>query len=320
MSGMLNAQIDRLAEMPRGAAGPDQDGFYHHSGQLLLPTRGGVLRSMTDTPDRKDIMKLLRQLQNAGSVQQVNDKDDAWRRILSGIAQGSEATALAERFSLEDGHERLAMVFRPCGSAGLLPADQLRAVAPLDDDEYIVTLDPETTVLLKKCEAGETSDDDMEFALALRETLESETGIQTVIGIGTGGKTAARMAESCAEALQALRIGRMYHDGEQVYLYEKLLLERILAELPAHTAAKYRDLFYTPAVRKLMDREMTETVYTFFRQDLNIADTARQLFIHRNTLIYRLDKIMRVTGLDLRRFDDAVLFRILTELPDTEQN
>ncbi|MDO5436021.1 MAG: helix-turn-helix domain-containing protein [Clostridia bacterium] len=320
MSGLLNAQIDRLAELPRGAAGPDRDGFYHHGGQLLLPTRGGVLRSMTDTPDRRDIMKLLRQLQNADSVQQANDKTGAWQRILSGIAQGSEAAVLAERFSLEDGCERLTMIFRTCGAEGLPLADQLRAVAPLDDDEYIVTIDPETTVLLKKCGAGETSDDHMQFAMALRETLESETGIQTVIGIGTSGKTASRMAESCGEALQALRIGRMYHDGELVYSYEKLLLERILAELPASAAAKYRESFYTPAVRKLMDREMTETVNTFFRQDLNIADTARQLFIHRNTLIYRLDKIMRVTGLDLRRFDDAVLFRILTELPDTERN
>ena len=77
---------------------------------------------------------------------------------------------------------------------------------------------------------------------------------------------------------------------------------------------RYHSLLFNRKTAKLFNEEMLQTIEMFFRKDLNLSDTARQLFIHRNTLVYRLDKVQRQTGLDLRHFDDAVTFKILYKL------
>ncbi len=85
-------------------------------------------------------------------------------------------------------------------------------------------------------------------------------------------------------------------------------------ELPQESSAYYHSLLFNRKTQRLFNEEMLYTIEMFFKKDLNLSDTARQLYIHRNTLVYRLDKVQRQTGLDLRKFDDAVTFKILMEL------
>ena len=85
-------------------------------------------------------------------------------------------------------------------------------------------------------------------------------------------------------------------------------------ELPENIAESYLRVLFSPRTEKVLSKDIMDTIDTFFRKDLNLSDTARQLYIHRNTLVYRLDKVYRHTGLDLRKFDDAVTFRIFMEL------
>ena len=84
--------------------------------------------------------------------------------------------------------------------------------------------------------------------------------------------------------------------------------------VPREDSLRYHSLLFNRRTAKLFNEEMLQTIEMFFRKDLNLSDTARQLFIHRNTLVYRLDKVQRQTGLDLRHFDDAVTFKILYKL------
>lgn len=84
--------------------------------------------------------------------------------------------------------------------------------------------------------------------------------------------------------------------------------------VPREESVHYHALLFNRKTAKLFNEEMLQTIEMFFRKDLNLSDTARQLYIHRNTLVYRLDKVQRLTGLDLRRFDNAVTFKILYEL------
>ena len=85
-------------------------------------------------------------------------------------------------------------------------------------------------------------------------------------------------------------------------------------ELPQDISAYYHGLLFNRKDQRLFNEEMLYTIEMFFKKDLNLSDTARQLYIHRNTLVYRLDKVQRQTGLDLRHFDDAVTFKILYKL------
>ena len=97
-------------------------------------------------------------------------------------------------------------------------------------------------------------------------------------------------------------------------MFSKLVLERFLMELPQEISAYYHSLLFNRKTQRLFNEEMLYTIEMFFKKDLNLSDTARQLYIHRNTLVYRLDKVQRQTGLDLRKFEDAVTFKILMEL------
>ena len=91
---------------------------------------------------------------------------------------------------------------------------------------------------------------------------------------------------------------------------KRLILERFLLELPQDISAYYHSLLFNPSTAKLFNEEMLYTIEMFFKKDLNLSDTARQLYIHRNTLVYRLDKLQKSTGLDLRVFEDAITFKI----------
>ena len=107
-----------------------------------------------------------------------------------------------------------------------------------------------------------------------------------------------------------------YHIQDRVYVYEKQMLERIIDTIPENKKKEIQKSFYGNCRETALSDEMLETVRVFFRNDLNLTAASKQLFIHRNTLNYRLDKIKKEFGLDLRSFGDAVVFRIISEMSD----
>ena len=103
----------------------------------------------------------------------------------------------------------------------------------------------------------------------------------------------------------------MYHPKQQIFVYRKMLIERFLADVPREMGQRYNSLLFNRKTARLFNDEMIHTIEKFFENSLNLSETARQLYIHRNTLIYRLDKVQRIIGLDLRAFDDAVTFKMM---------
>ena len=167
-----------------------------------------------------------------------------------------------------------------------------------------------------KARVNETEEEAAEFAAAVIETAEIETGIRAQAGIGRTTENAAGLRESFLQASAAIETGVRFRLEGPVFVYARQTAERLLSAIPPEERKRLRDELFTPETRKLMNREMTETVDVFFRNDLNLSTAARQLFIHRNTLIYRLDKIRKATGFDLRVFRDAAVFRMLMRLPE----
>ncbi len=115
--------------------------------------------------------------------------------------------------------------------------------------------------------------------------------------------------ESFVEAQESINLGLTQQNSATIFMFHKLLLERFLHTIPRDTRKQFYDLAYSDALKSVLNEEMLTTVLTFFENNLNLSEAARKLYIHRNTLIYRLEKIQRVTGLDLRNFDDAVLLK-----------
>ena len=130
------------------------------------------------------------------------------------------------------------------------------------------------------------------------------------VGIGTVVGNVKEIARSYKEARVALEVGKVFEDEKNILSYEDLGIGRLIYQLPTTLC----ELFLTEVFKKgsidELDQETIFTIQKFFENNLNVSETSRQLYVHRNTLVYRLDKIQKITGLDLRVFDHAIIFKV----------
>ena len=180
-------------------------------------------------------------------------------------------------------------------------------------NDLIVRIGRNSTVLLRAMESTQY-DELNELVMAVMETVGEETGAKLLAGIGEIQMSLGSMNRSLHEARRALEIGRAFRPGGKVYSYRSLLIERFMCEIPPETARRYYEMLFNKKNARVFNEEMVQTIDKFFDCHLNVSEAARQLYIHRNTLVYRLDKVQKATGLDLRAFDDAITFKMLRML------
>lgn len=137
-----------------------------------------------------------------------------------------------------------------------------------------------------------------------------EEGRDVRLGVGLPKDTLKDTAKSFREASLALVIGEIFQTENQVIRYDRLGLGRLIYQLPPTLCERFLSEVFAPETYESLDPETLLTIDKFFENNLNGSETSRQLFVHRNTLVYRLDKVQKITGLDLRNFDDAVLFKV----------
>jgi len=134
--------------------------------------------------------------------------------------------------------------------------------------------------------------------------------ISARIGMGLIADTLKDTAKSYREACLALTVGNIFEPSSYLMRYDRLGLGRLIYQLPPTLCEMFLQEVFQAGAYEALDRETLTTIHKFFDNNLNGSETSRQLFIHRNTLVYRLDKVQKITGLDLRNFDDAVLFKL----------
>lgn len=282
-----------------------------------VPQTSIVLTCRNDIPGADDVLKLACELVSTLSCvndSHTEDSYDVYRRTLRGELTGSELEALSHEHQLPSELRRCVLVFHIVQTDNERAYDLLKDITPLQEKDVLVDMDRHTVVLLKDVSEEDDLEELTQFAQALQETLMGETAHQMTIGIGRSRHTMDELRESYMEARRAIEVGRIFKPEENIYVYSRLILERFLMELPQDISAYYHSLLFNRKNQRLFNEEMLYTIDMFFKKDLNLSDTARQLYIHRNTLVYRLDKVQKQIGLDLRSFEDAVTFKILMEL------
>ncbi len=257
---------------------------------------------------------MLRQMQITRSHEKEESEPDVYKQILLGNVTGEDMDTICDMQHMNRYGERRVMIFHILQSEAKKTYDILKEIAPVESSDVLVDLDRHTVVMVRDCSGGDTLDDALQYARALQETVMGETARTMTVGIGNCVSDMIQLPESYREARRAIEVGRTFSPETYIYAYSQLLLERFLMELPENTAANYLHILFNQKTDKILNEEMLYTIETFFKKDLNLSDTARQLYIHRNTLVYRLDKLYRNTGLDLRKFDDAVTFKVFMEL------
>ena len=148
------------------------------------------------------------------------------------------------------------------------------------------------------------------LAGSIVDTLSSEFYTHAVVGIGTAVSGIKDLARSFKEAQIALEVGKVFDTEKNIVSYDNLGIARLIYQLPTTLCETFlREVFKRGSIEAL-DQETLFTIQRFFENNLNVSETSRKLFVHRNTLVYRLEKIKKLTGLDLREFEDAIVFKV----------
>ena len=299
---------------------PVQDGAW-----LYISVAGTrcVLRCGAGEPGARDVLLLAAQLVHAIGADKgahAEDSYSVYRRALRGELAASELEALVHEHQLPLELRRSVLIFHIMQTEDVRAFDLLQDIIPMQERDELIDMDKHSVVLVKAMSDEESTEELFQYAQALQETLMEETAHQMTVGIGGARHMFGELRESYAEARRAIEVGRNFKPDESIYVYSRLILERFLMELPSDISAYYHGLLFNRKNQRLFNEEMLYTIDMFFRKDLNLSDTARQLYIHRNTLVYRLDKVQKQTGLDLRSFTDAVTFKILMELKRVSGN
>ncbi|HIY77483.1 MAG TPA: helix-turn-helix domain-containing protein [Candidatus Borkfalkia excrementavium] len=154
-----------------------------------------------------------------------------------------------------------------------------------------------------------------DFASFLARSLLEEVGVRVRIGVGGTVRHFDEIASSYRQADTALRMSEVFKSKGDVHTYREFVLTKMLEDIPEAKLGEYFSILLEGDAKELLkDEDMVNTAEEFLENNLNVSETSRNLYMHRNTLMYRLDKIERVTGLNLRNFTDAVTFRVITIL------
>ena len=188
--------------------------------------------------------------------------------------------------------------------------ERLRKAFAGDGRHFVTTVDEKNIVLIQELTEDEEQSHVMNTAAIICDTLENAGIRDSKVAYGLIVPELQQLPVSYRQAKMSLEIGNLFYRGKRIHSYDKLGIGHLLYQVPPEVCRKYVNDVFLLQKPDEFDRELVMTANAFFDNNLSIAETARQLFVHRNTLIYRLDKLAKNSGLDIRSFEDALTFKI----------
>ena len=205
---------------------------------------------------------------------------------------------------------RVALLVRVVSTNDVSAYDVIQNLFPDKQKDFVFNISESDIVLIKEIKSGIDSKDLEKLARSIVDTLSSEFYTKAIVGIGTSVVGIKDLARSFKEAQVALEVGKVFDTDQSIVSYDNLGIARLIYQLPTTLCTTFlKEVFKTGSIDSL-DHETLFTIHKFFENNLNVSETSRKLFVHRNTLVYRLEKIKKLTGLDLREFDHAIIFKI----------
>ncbi|NMD38198.1 MAG: PucR family transcriptional regulator, partial [Christensenellaceae bacterium] len=282
---------------------------------LITSTKQKYIISTDQSENSKDILLLADSLLSLSEdkVKKISNKKDAYQYIISSNdISANGILEISTEFSLPK-DKPFCVFFINFKNANAKPIAILKELYPSKTQDVYFSLNNNSVAVIHYTEDYSISDL-IDFVNAFAETLQVESGEQFTIGVSDLKQNILEIKTAFLEAKKSINIGDRLSDNKTIYMYSTLLLERIALELPPNIRRNYFLKLFNKENEKLLNEEILSTINVFLSKDLNLSDASRHLYIHRNTLVYRLDKIQKTIGLDLRKFNDATVFKFLSTL------
>ena len=188
--------------------------------------------------------------------------------------------------------------------------DIIQNLFPDKQKDFVINISQSEIAIVKEIRSDISTKDLENLARSIVDTLSGEFYLHAVVSIGTVVEGVKELARSFKDAQVALEVGKVFDTEKSIISYDNLGIARLIYQLPTTLCETFlREVFKRGSIESL-DQETLFTIQKFFENNLNVSETSRKLFVHRNTLVYRLEKIRKLTGLDLREFEHAIVFKI----------
>ncbi|MDR1018457.1 MAG: helix-turn-helix domain-containing protein [Lachnospiraceae bacterium] len=237
------------------------------------------------------------------------DKDNFIKNLLLDNLLLVDIYNRAAKLHIEMEIRRVVFILQPKSEKSNMTIESLRSVfGDNKGKNYITAVDEKSVIIIRELE-GEKNKELERIANEYLEILKKD-GEDVIISYGTPVKELKEVSKSYKEAKLALDVGTTFFEERTIFAYSSLGIGRLIYQLPLSLCKMYIHEIFENKSPEDFDEETLYTINKFFENNLNVSETSRQLYIHRNTLVYRLDKLLKSTGLDLRVFDDAMAFKI----------
>ena len=238
------------------------------------------------------------------------DKDNFIKNLLLDNLLLVDIYGRAKRLHIQTDVRRVCLIVENENGKDINCLDQVKDFLGNDKKEFVTAVDENNVVVVKDLTEENETEGIERMANEIVNYLKQEGMPNIRIAYGTPVNEIKDVSRSYKEAKMALDVGKIFFDDRSVIAYGQLGIGRLIYQLPIPLCKMFIKEIFDGKSMEDLDEETLETINKFFEHSLNVSETSRQLFIHRNTLVYRLDKLQKTTGLDLRVFEDAITFRI----------
>ena len=188
--------------------------------------------------------------------------------------------------------------------------EMLKGLFSTQNGDYITAVDEKSIILIKSVENMDAYEELAETADMIVDMMNTEAMVSAKVSYGNIVSELKEVSKSYKEAKMASDVGKIFYEQKNVNAYKTLGIGRLIYQLPVNLCQIFIEEIFGEDLPEELDEENLMTIQKFFDNNLNVSETSRQLFVHRNTLVYRIEKIQKATGLDVRVFDDALTFKI----------
>ena len=267
------------------------EGGYSHAGSIaeLLAIFLGNMKSLYD---------------------EKYDKGSFIKSILLDNILPSDIYIKSNELHFSNEEHRLVFVIKFQNSGVLPPYEIIQELVGSSDKDYVINISEQDVVIVKEVSPEVESKEMEDFAHGIIESVHTNHGLRALVGISSVVDNLKDLARAYKEARIAFEVGKVFDIEKPVISYENLGIGRLIYQLPTTLCEMFLSEVFNKGSLESLDRETLMTVQSFFENNLNVSETSRKLFVHRNTLVYRLEKIRKITGLDLREFEHAITFKV----------
>ncbi len=238
------------------------------------------------------------------------DKDNFIKNLLLDNLLLVDIYNRAKKLHIDTDVRRVVFIIETKNEKDTNALETVRSLFSTKTKDFITAVDEKNIILVKEVKPNETYEDMAKTANVIVDMLNTEAMTQVHVAYGTVVNEIKEVSRSYKEAKMALDVGKIFYENRNIIAYSNLGIGRLIYQLPIPLCKMFIKEIFDGRSPDEFDEETLTTINKFFENSLNVSETSRQLYIHRNTLVYRLDKLQKSTGLDLRVFEDAITFKI----------